>query len=172
MKVISAINTSKPSDSAYTDVDVVMIINRHGYTFAITQSHNALINCYILCEYSTGRGLSAFGLPLDMQDSDVDRVVERANEHLDKNTPESIKLHVTRFPVMNEDVPDESEAPDYSDVKIKQKIKEQNEKTIMEKFEEKTKPVVKKKVVKEKVSAIKKKRGRPKKVVKEDNILF
>jgi hypothetical protein len=106
-----------------------------------------------------------------MQDSDVDRVIERANERLDKNTPESIKDHVSGFPVMNEDVPDESEAPDYSDVKIKQKIKEQNEKTIMEKFEEKTKPVVKKKVVKEKVSAIKKKRGRPKKVVQESNTL-
>lgn len=172
MKVISAINTKIPKDSSYANVGIIMVIKRHGFTFAITKSYNTLINSYILCEYSTGRGLSAFGLPLGMQESDVDRVIERANERLDKNTPESIKLHVTRFPVMNEDVPDESEAPDYSDVKIKQKIKEQNEKAIMEKFEEKTKPVVKKKVVKEKVSAIKKKRGRPKKVVKEDNTLF
>jgi len=115
--------------------------------------------------------LSAFGLPLNMLDSDVDRVVERANEYLDKITPDFMKEYLARFPVMNENVPDETESPDYTDVKIKQRLKEQNEKAIMEKSSNpKKKNVVEKE--KEKVSAIKKKRGRPKKVVEKDNTLF
>jgi hypothetical protein len=121
-----------------------------------------------LCEYKTGKEFSAFGLPLKMEDSDVDRVVERSNAYLDKIDKEFVKDYLSRFPVVNEDVPDNSDSPDYSDVKLKQRLKEQNEKAIMEKM---ANPKKKKVVEKEKVSAIKKKRGRPKKVEK-DNTLF
>ena len=169
MKVVSVIDTKNPKSSSYKEVGIIMVIKRHGYTFCLTRSHNALMSCYMLCEYKTGRGFSAFGLPLKMEDSDVDRVVERANEHLEKINADFIKDYLARFPVMNENVPDETESPDYTDVKIKQRLKEQNEKVIMEKS---SNPKKKKVVEKEKVSAIKKKRGRPKKVVEKDNTLF
>ena len=126
------------------------------------------MNCYLLCEYKTGKEFSAFGLPLKMEDSDVDRVVERSNAYLDKIDKEFVKDYLSRFPVVNEDVPDNSDSPDYSDVKLKQRIKEQNDKALIEKM---ANPKKKKVVEKEKVSAIKKKRGRPKKVEK-DNTLF
>ena len=168
MKVVSVVDTKNPKQCSYREVGVVMVIKRYGYTFCITKSYNALMNCYLLCEYKTGKEFSAFGIPLKMEDSDVDRVVERANEHLEKINVDFIKDYLARFPVMNENVPDETESPDYTDVKIKQRLKEQNEKVIMEKS---SNPKKKKVVEKEKVSAIKKKRGRPKKVEK-DNTLF
>jgi hypothetical protein len=170
MKVVSAIDTKNPKNSSYKETDIIMVIKRHNYTFCVTRSYNPLMSCYMLCEYKTGRELSAFGLPLNMLDSDVDRVVERANEYLDKITPDFMKEYLARFPVMNEDIPDETESPDYADVKIKQRLKEKKEKAIMDKSI--SNPKKKKVVEKEKVSAVKKKRGRPKKVVEKDNTLF
>jgi len=169
MKVVSVVDTKNPKQCSYREVGVVMVIKRYGYTFCITKSYNSLMNCYLLCEYKTGKEFSAFGLPLKMEDSDVDRVVERSNAYLDKIDKEFVKDYLSRFPVVNEDVPDNSDSPDYSDVKLKQRIKEQNDKALIEKM---ANPKKKKVVEKEKVSAIKKKRGRPKKVVEKDNTLF
>lgn len=136
MKVVSSANSKKPNLSSYSEVDSVMIIKRHGYTFSIAKSYNKLLSCYMLSEYSTGKGLKAFGVPkMDMQPADIDRVIERSIEYLDNSDFEIIEEAFKPFPVVNDDDPEESSEPDYSDVKVKQRIKKEKEEQLKKKVE-------------------------------------
>jgi|AntRauTorcE11897_2_1112592.scaffolds.fasta_scaffold00400_26 hypothetical protein len=167
MKVTASTNTKQPKNTAYAEVGIITVIKRNGYTFALTRSHNSLMSCYMLAEYSTGRVLTAFGVPkLNMKDTDVDRAIERAHKHIDGiDSIDSLE----KYPVVNDDEVNENEV-DYSDVKVKERIKEQKEKEIKDKVEAVEKPV-KPKTTASKDATPKKKRGRPKKKP-DSNTLF
>lgn len=165
MKVITVKNKSKPKEAAYDDVDVIMVFESHNRKFALHRSYNALISCYMLSEYSTGCVFTAFGIPkLDITEAEIDRVVERSVEYLNKLDEETITDYIGKLATANVDDPEPFESPDYSDVEVAKRLKRVKEKELKQKVEgEKSSETNGKKKAKTKTKPKKtsKKRGRP-----------
>lgn len=164
MKVVSTKNEKNPKNSSHIEVSVVMILEHCGYKFAIHQSYNKLISCYMLSEYSTGCVFTAFSIPkISLTKEDVDRVVQRSKDYLQGHTKSTIKEQIGKLPVVNSDEPSVSSEPSYKDVEIAKENEKIKEKEIKRKFTEKKNPV-------QSEQPKKKKRGRPRKVKPESGM--
>lgn len=171
MKVAATSNLRKHSESAYNEVSTVFVTKHSsGRVFCLHRSYNPLMSCYMLSDYKTGRIFTAFGFSkFDLKESDVDRLIARANTYLENLDITTLNNTIDKMPVVNKDDIELSNDADYSDVKLIQRIKESKEKALEEKIKgEALTKTAKKKPTPD--SKPKRKRGRPPKKKPDDDV--